>query len=206
MPCWMRGWSQPGSMVCRLHRMGPTRSSIVSHRRKGLACRLWMRVSVLGVRTKSGDVVIAHHCNLCFNPENSTCGESMIRHFLAVTIFAMLATFSHAQPALPSSFQSRTVHSPAGADIFVRWGGSGPAVVLIHGYAENSDSWAPLALDLMADHTVIVPDLRGIGKSSKPESGYDKKTQAQDIRSVVTALGCDQTFVVAHDIGNMVAY
>jgi pimeloyl-ACP methyl ester carboxylesterase/quercetin dioxygenase-like cupin family protein len=130
----------------------------------------------------------------------------MIRHFLAVTIFAMLATFSHAQPALPSSFQSRIVHSPAGADIFVRWGGSGPAVVLIHGYAENSDSWAPLALDLMADHTVIVPDLRGIGKSSKPDSGYDKKTQAQDIRSVVTALGYDQTFVVAHDIGNMVAY
>ena len=79
-------------------------------------------------------------------------------------------------------------------------------VVLIHGYAENSDSWAPLAADLMKDHTVVVPDLRGIGKSSKPEGGYDKKTQAKDIRAVVTALGCDKTLVVAHDIGNMVAY
>ena len=52
----------------------------------------------------------------------------------------------------------------------------------------------------------MVPDLRGIGKSSKPEGGYDKKTQAKDIRAVVTTLGYDKTFVVAHDIGNMVAY
>jgi pimeloyl-ACP methyl ester carboxylesterase len=90
--------------------------------------------------------------------------------------------------------------------MFVRWGGKGPTVVLLHGYAENSDSWAPLAADLMKDHTVVVPDLRGIGRSSKPAGGYDKKTQAQDIRAVVTALGFDKTFVVAHDIGNMVAY
>jgi pimeloyl-ACP methyl ester carboxylesterase len=88
----------------------------------------------------------------------------------------------------------------------VRWGGTGAVVVLIHGYAENSDSWAPLAADLMKDHTVVVPDLRGIGRSSKPTGGYDKKTQAKDIRAVVTALGFDRTFVVAHDIGNMVAY
>jgi pimeloyl-ACP methyl ester carboxylesterase len=52
----------------------------------------------------------------------------------------------------------------------------------------------------------VVPDLRGIGKSSKPEGGYDKKTQAKDIRAVVTGLGYDKTFVVAHDIGNTVAY
>lgn len=88
----------------------------------------------------------------------------------------------------------------------MRSGGSGPVVLLLHGYAENSDSWAPLATDLMRDHTVLVPDLRGIGKSSKPAAGYDKKTQARDMRAVVTALGFDKTFVVAHDIGNMVAY
>jgi pimeloyl-ACP methyl ester carboxylesterase len=113
---------------------------------------------------------------------------------------------SAAPPSLPASFQAKTIHSPEAADIFVRWGGTGPAVVLIHGYAENSDSWTPLAADLMKDHTVVVPDLRGIGKSSKPESGYDKKTQAQDMRAVVIALGYDKTLVVAHDIGNMVAY
>jgi pimeloyl-ACP methyl ester carboxylesterase len=130
----------------------------------------------------------------------------MIRHSLALVILALATTFSYAQPSLPSSFQAKTVHSPEGADIFVRWGGTGDVVVLIHGYAENSDSWAPLAADLMKDHTVVVPDLRGIGKSSKPTGGYDKKTQAKDIRAVVTALGFDKTFVVAHDIGNMVAY
>lgn len=126
--------------------------------------------------------------------------------FLAVALFVIGAALSYAQPSLPSTFQAKTVHSPEAADIFVRWGGRGPVVVLIHGYAENSDSWAPLAADLMKDHTVVVPDLRGIGKSTKTEGGYDKKTQAKDIRAVVTALGFDKTFVVAHDIGNMVAY
>jgi pimeloyl-ACP methyl ester carboxylesterase/uncharacterized RmlC-like cupin family protein len=130
----------------------------------------------------------------------------MIRHSLALVILAFATTFSHAQPSLPSSFQAKTIHSPEGADIYVRWGGTGAVVVLLHGYAENSDSWAPLAADLMKDHTVVVPDLRGIGKSSKPTGGYDKKTEARDIRAVVTALGFDKTSVVAHDIGNMVAY
>jgi pimeloyl-ACP methyl ester carboxylesterase len=139
-------------------------------------------------------------------PGTIPCGGIMIQRFLAITLLALGATFSYAQPSLPQSFQAKTIHSPAAADIFVRWGGKGPVVVLIHGYAENSDSWAPLAADLMRDHTVVVPDLRGIGKSSKPEGGYDKKTQAKDIRAVVTGLGYDKTFVVAHDIGNMVAY
>src|SRR5579863_5973518 len=130
----------------------------------------------------------------------------MIRRFLAVAVLALGATLAQAQPSLPASFQAKTIHSPEGADIFVRWGGTGPAIVLLHGYAENSDSWAPLAVNLMKDHTVVVPDLRGIGRSSKPETGYDKKTQAKDIRAVVTSLGYDKTFVVAHDIGNMVAY
>lgn len=130
----------------------------------------------------------------------------MIRRFLAVAFFAVATVSSQTPPSLPSSFQAKTIHSPEGADIFVRWGGSGPVVVLIHGYAENSDSWAPLAADLMKDHTVVVPDLRGIGRSSKPADGYDKKTQAKDMRAVVTSLGYDKTFVVAHDIGNMVAY
>jgi pimeloyl-ACP methyl ester carboxylesterase len=101
----------------------------------------------------------------------------MIRRILAVTFFAAGAISSNAQPSLPSGFQAKTIHSPADAEIFVRYGGSGPVVVLLHGYAENSDSWAPLAEDLMKDHTVVVPDLRGIGRSSKPAGGYDKKNR-----------------------------
>lgn len=64
----------------------------------------------------------------------------------------------------------------------------------------------PLASDLMKDHTVVVPDLRGIGKSSIPTGGYDKKTQAEDIRAVITSFGYDKTTVISHDIGIMVAY
>ena len=111
-----------------------------------------------------------------------------------------------APPSLPSSFQARTISSPEGADIFVRWGGSGPVVVLLHGYAETSDSWAPLAAELVKQYTVVVPDLRGIGRSSHPAGGYDKKTQAADIRAVVTTLGYDKAALVSHDIGIMVAY
>jgi pimeloyl-ACP methyl ester carboxylesterase len=110
------------------------------------------------------------------------------------------------QPSLPPTFQASTVTSPEGASIFVRSGGSGPAIVLLHGYAETSDSWAPLATALAKSYTVVVPDLRGIGRSSRPAGGYDKKTQAADIRAVVTALGHDRTSVVSHDIGIMVAY
>src|SRR5580693_8459451 len=130
----------------------------------------------------------------------------MTRRYIALAVVCFLTILSYAQPSLPSAFQAKTVHSPEGADIYVRWGGTGAVVVLLHGYAENSDSWAPLAADLMRDHTVVVPDLRGIGRSSKPEAGYDKKTEAKDIRAVVTGLGFDRTVVIAHDIGNMVAY
>jgi pimeloyl-ACP methyl ester carboxylesterase len=93
-----------------------------------------------------------------------------------------------------------------GVTLHVRSGGKGPAVVLLHGYGETGDMWVPLATNLARDHTVIVPDLRGLGLSSKPPSGFDKKTQAEDIAGVMTALGVQQADVVAHDIGNMVAF
>src|SRR5580658_3232371 len=110
------------------------------------------------------------------------------------------------QPSLPPAFVPRTVSTPEDAEIFVRTGVSGPLVVLLHGYGETSDSWAPLAADLVQSYTVVVPDLRGIGRSSHPMGGYDKKTQAADIRAVVLALGYDRASVVSHDIGIMVAY
>src|ERR1700682_2224643 len=129
--------------------------------------------------------------------------RNLIGTALGALVFGCAAT---AQPALPSAFKSRTVTSPDDASIFVRSAGSGPVVVLLHGYAESADSWAPLAAELIKSYTVVVPDLRGIGKSSRPPGGYDKKTQAADIRAVVTALGYDRTSGVSHDIGIMVAY
>ena len=64
----------------------------------------------------------------------------------------------------------------------------------------------PLAVDLARDHTVIVPDLRGLGRSSKPSSGFDKKTQAGDVAGVLAALRIEQIDLVTHDIGNMVGF
>ncbi len=59
--------------------------------------------------------------------------------------------------------------------------GKGDPVLLLHGYAENSHMWRPLMAQLAKSHTVIAPDLRGFGQSSKPTTGYDKKTMDQDI-------------------------
>jgi len=85
-------------------------------------------------------------------------------------------------------------------------GGKGSAVVLLHGYAQTGHMWGPIMPELAKRHTVIVPDLRGAGRSSKPEGGYDKKNMAVDIHALLVSLGIDKTVVVGHDIGLMVAY
>ena len=105
----------------------------------------------------------------------------------------------------PAEFKTQTIASN-GTRIFVRVGGHGPAVVLLHGYGESGDMWQPLAVALVPTHTVIVPDLRGMGLSAHPPGGYDKKNQGRDIAGVLDALHVDKVDVVAHDIGNMVAY
>jgi len=95
----------------------------------------------------------------------------------------------------------------SGATIHVRVGGAGPVVVLIHGFGDTGDMWAPLAERLVKDHTVVVPDLRGMGLSSHPETGYEKKNEGQDIATVLAALKIDgPVALVTHDIGNMVGY
>ena len=105
----------------------------------------------------------------------------------------------------PAEFKTETI-ATNGARIYVRVGGSGPAVVLLHGYGETGDMWAPLAGRLARDHTVIVPDLRGLGLSSRPPGGYDKKTQGEDVAGVLDVLKIDKVDLVTHDIGNMVGY
>ena len=84
--------------------------------------------------------------------------------------------------------------------------GKGDPVILLHGYAENSHMWRPLMAQLAKSHMVIAPDLRGFGQSSKPTTGYDKKTMAQDIHALALSLGYPRETVVGHDIGLMVAY
>jgi pimeloyl-ACP methyl ester carboxylesterase len=106
---------------------------------------------------------------------------------------------------LPPGFteKSATVN---GVRINYKIGGQGPAVVLLHGYAETSHMWLPLMPQLATNHTVIVPDLRGAGNSERPQGGYDKKTMAKDIHELVQQLGFKEVSIVGHDIGLMVAY
>jgi pimeloyl-ACP methyl ester carboxylesterase len=123
---------------------------------------------------------------------------------VALTLALALPATAGIQP-FPPSFQARTIQT-AGAALHVVSGGHGPAIVLLHGFGDTGAMWSPLAARLAARHTVVVPDLRGMGLSSHPDGGYDKWTQAGDIRAVLTQLGIDHAVVVGHDIGNMVAF
>jgi pimeloyl-ACP methyl ester carboxylesterase len=115
-----------------------------------------------------------------------------------------LPTSAEVRP-FPPSFRTENIKTDS-ATIYVRVGGKGPAVVMLHGFGDTGDMWAPLAAALANDHTVIVPDLRGMGLSSYPDTGYDKKTQAQDIAYVMDKLNVQKADLVTHDIGNMVGY
>src|SRR5271168_1360590 len=105
----------------------------------------------------------------------------------------------------PPSFHTEEIQTE-GATIHVRVGGQGPAVVMLHGFGDTGDMWAPLAATLVHDHAVVVPDLRGMGLSSHPEGGYDKKTQGNDVVRVLDRLKIQKADLVTHDIGNMVGY
>lgn len=114
-------------------------------------------------------------------------------------------SLTSAAQSFPAGFHAQDI-STNGTTLHVRSGGAGPAVVLMHGYGETGDMWAAMAADLVRDHLVIVPDLRGIGLSAKPADGFDKKNQAVDLAGVLAVLGVEQFDLVAHDIGNMVAF
>lgn len=127
--------------------------------------------------------------------------------FAAASLVSLASTTVLAQsgPHFPATFREQDI-ATNGTTIHVRIGGSGPAVVLLHGYGDTGDMWVPLASDLARDHTVIVPDLRGMGLSARADSGFEKADEANDIVGVMDALGTKQADVVAHDIGNMVGY
>jgi pimeloyl-ACP methyl ester carboxylesterase len=123
---------------------------------------------------------------------------------VSVGLFLSASAVAAIQP-FPASFGTENVITN-GTQIYVRVGGAGPAVVLLHGFGETGDMWAPLAAELVRDHFVIVPDLRGLGLSSRPAGGYDKKTQAEDVAGVLDSLKVDKVDLVTYDIGNMVGY
>ena len=99
----------------------------------------------------------------------------------------------------PTGFRTQNVPTN-GTTLHTRVRGQGPAAILLHGYGETGDMWAPLAAELARDYTVVVPDLRGIGLSARPEGGYEKKTQGQDVAGLLDALGIVQAHLVTHDM------
>jgi pimeloyl-ACP methyl ester carboxylesterase len=105
----------------------------------------------------------------------------------------------------PANFHAQMT-ATNGTSLYVRVGGKGPAVVLLHGFGATGDMWAPLAIVLARNHTVIVPDLRGMGMSEHPDTGYTKKNEAVDIAGVMDALHVQKADLVTHDIGDMVGY
>lgn len=130
----------------------------------------------------------------------------MKKWLLTLILVAAIPPTCRAQvKAFPGDFRIEDIKTDA-MTVHVRVGGQGPAVVLIHGFGDTGDMWAPLAAELARKHTVVVPDLRGMGLSSRPETGYDKRTQAADIRALLTRLKIDHAMIVGHDIGTMVAY
>lgn len=126
-------------------------------------------------------------------------------------LFGLLAAAVLSLPAFaridkfPANFKTQEVETN-GAKIFVRVGGQGPAILMLHGFVDTGDMWQPLAIALMKTHTIVVPDLRGMGLSSHPDGGYKKKTQAQDLARVLDQLKIGRVALVTHDIGNMVGY
>jgi pimeloyl-ACP methyl ester carboxylesterase/quercetin dioxygenase-like cupin family protein len=133
--------------------------------------------------------------------------QILVRAFAwACAALLPFAAPAHAQTFdFPAGFRTQQIQTN-GTTLHVRVGGTGPAVVLIHGYGDTGDMWVPLATTLARDHTVIVPDLRGMGLSAGAPSGFTKKNQAEDIAGVMNALNVKRADIVGHDIGNMVAY
>ena len=84
--------------------------------------------------------------------------------------------------------------------------GQGDPVVLLHGWPQTWYQWRKIIPALAERYTVIAPDMRGLGDSSKPVTGYDKRTVADDIYKLVRQLGCERIFLVGHDWGGPVAY
>jgi pimeloyl-ACP methyl ester carboxylesterase len=99
-------------------------------------------------------------------------------------------------------------HTAALEDVALHYviAGSGDPVVLLHGWPQTWYEWRHIIPALADRYTVIAPDMRGIGDSSRPAVGYDKRTVANDIHQLVRKLGFEKIFLVGHDWGGPVAY
>jgi pimeloyl-ACP methyl ester carboxylesterase len=105
-----------------------------------------------------------------------------------------------------NTYQSRSADLGSVRIHYLKAGSGENTLVLIHGFGDTSHMWIPLFEEFGQDYTIIAPDMRGLGESSRPATGYDKKTIAADIHELVKSLGYQKIDLVGHDIGLMVAY
>ena|SRR5580765_1738390 len=125
----------------------------------------------------------------------------MLCHCILLVLICGVAIIAQ-KPAYESKFANVN-----GVKIHYLKAGTGKTpLVLIHGFGDTSHMWTPMFEDFGKSYTIIAPDLRGIGDSSKPATGYDKKTAAVDIHELVKSLGYKKIYLVGHDICLMVAY
>src|SRR5690349_6165411 len=117
-----------------------------------------------------------------------------------------LLSFAATALAQSSRYQSQTASLTAVKIHYLKAGTGKKTLVLIHGFGDTSHMWIPLFDEFGTDYTIIAPDMRGLGESSRPATGYDKKTIAGDIHELVKSLGYQKIDLVGHDIGLMVAY
>ncbi|MFB6172194.1 MAG: alpha/beta fold hydrolase [Haloarculaceae archaeon] len=93
-----------------------------------------------------------------------------------------------------------------GVELHYVQAGSGPPLVLLHGWPQTWYEWRHVIPQLAEEYTVVAPDLRGMGDSEKPQTGYDKRTVADDVRALVHHLGFEEIALVGHDWGMPTAY
>src|SRR5207237_3005963 len=105
-----------------------------------------------------------------------------------------------------NNYESHAANLGAVKIHYLKAGTGKKALVLIHGFGDTSHMWIPLFDEFGKDYTIIAPDMRGLGESSRPMAGYDKKTIAADIHELIKSLGVEKISLVGHDIGLMVAY
>ena len=137
--------------------------------------------------------------SLMLNPSNTAIAQLQPQqqqvHALDDTTFHIKnVTFSH---------RLATVN---GIQMHYVIGGQGNPLVLLHGFPQTWYEWRHVMPVLAKNYTVIVPDLRGLGDSSKPPTGYDGKTTAEDLNQLISQLGIKKILLVAHDIGAQTAF
>jgi len=137
----------------------------------------------------------------------TNCRHSSLKRLTILCVGIVLASVLGAKAHARSvNYQSLTANVNGVRIHYLKAGTGTRPLVLVHGFGDTSHMWIPLFEEFGKDFTVIAPDLRGLGDSSRPAAGYDKKTLAVDIHELVESLGYQKIDLVGHDIGLMVAY